>query len=142
MTTRGRPNGHNRPHQPGPDLDQPFGAGDLVALRSTVAAHADRLGLREDGIADIVLAVHELATNAVRHGGGGGRLRMWSADDCVICEVADKGAGFTYLSDGQGHPPLGAAGGRGLWIVAELGQWFDVRTGPDGTVATVAIAFS
>jgi anti-sigma regulatory factor (Ser/Thr protein kinase) len=142
MMIRGRPNGQSHSHQPGPDLEQPFDAASLVALRSTVAAHADRLGLREETIADVVLAVHELATNAVRHGGGGGRLRMWSTDGCLLCEVSDKGAGFTYLKDQQGHPPLGATGGRGLWIVAQLGEWFDVRTGPDGTVATVAIPLS
>src|SRR5580658_7633829 len=61
-------------------IDQVFDAGSLYALRSAVAAHAADAGLPEGRIEDLVLAVHELAANAVRHGAGQGRLRAWRTD--------------------------------------------------------------
>src|SRR5258705_6962452 len=60
-------------------LDQTFDEGDLVSLRRSVAAHADRTKLGQSRVNDLVLIAYELATNAVRHGGGHGRLRLWLA---------------------------------------------------------------
>jgi serine/threonine-protein kinase RsbW len=117
-------------------LEQPFDRDSLVALRSTVAAHADRMGLRGERLTDLILAAHELATNSVRHGGGDGRLRLWTDGDSLVCEVADRGNGFAYVpEDVRVYPPLGATGGRGLWIVACIAEHFEVSTGPDGTAA-------
>jgi anti-sigma regulatory factor (Ser/Thr protein kinase) len=45
----------------------------------------------EAGARDVVLAVNELASNAVRHGAGRGRLRMWGQDGAVCCQVQDAG---------------------------------------------------
>src|SRR5436309_5662448 len=75
-----------------PALDQAFDGDSLFALRATVAAHGSRAGLSEGRTRDLVLAVHELAANAVRHGAGRGRLRLWTAPDRVRCEVVDGGA--------------------------------------------------
>jgi anti-sigma regulatory factor (Ser/Thr protein kinase) len=128
------------PSQPQYGVEQPFDSDSLVALRSTVAAHSDVLGLEEAQVGDLVLVVHELATNAVRHGGGSGRLRMWTSDGAVFCEVSDVGSGFSYRPpDEHRVPPLGATGGRGLWIVAQLVEQLNVLTGPEGTSATVAM---
>jgi anti-sigma regulatory factor (Ser/Thr protein kinase) len=119
-------------------LHQPFDVASLVALRSAVAAHADQLGLDESRLAELVLVAHELATNAVRHGGGSGELRMWVVDGKLCCQVADKGNGFDYpRPDEHRRPPLGATGGRGLWIAARMADLLELSTGPAGTVATV-----
>jgi Histidine kinase-like ATPase domain len=61
--------------QPPAVLDQGFDNDSLYALREAVAAHAMQAGLAEGRVGDLVLAVHELASNAIRHGGGRGRLR-------------------------------------------------------------------
>jgi anti-sigma regulatory factor (Ser/Thr protein kinase) len=55
-----------------------FAAGSLYLLRAAVAVHAAAAGMGEAGARDVVLAVNELASNAVRHGAGRGRLRMWA----------------------------------------------------------------
>jgi anti-sigma regulatory factor (Ser/Thr protein kinase) len=121
-------------------LEQPFDNDSLVALRSAVAAHADMLGLDEARVSDLVLVAHELASNAVRHGGGSGRLRLWASDGTLCCQVSDKGNGFDYpRPDEHRRPPLGATGGRGLWIAARLADVLELSTGPGGTVATVRI---
>ncbi|MEO8691057.1 MAG: sensor histidine kinase, partial [Solirubrobacteraceae bacterium] len=49
----------------------------LVDLRHVTAAEAERAGLSRQRTHDLVLAVHEVATNSVRHGGGRGVLRVW-----------------------------------------------------------------
>jgi serine/threonine-protein kinase RsbW len=124
-------------------LDQRFDHNGLVALRSAVAAHASLFGLNQARVEDLVLVAHELAANAVVHGGGQGRLRMWTAAGSVHCEITDDGVGFTYAdSDLRSRPPLSATGGRGLWIVARLVDVLHVRTGVTGTVATIEIRLS
>jgi Histidine kinase-like ATPase domain len=51
-----------------PILDQAFDADSLYALRAAVAAHATQAGLTPGRAGDLVIAVHELAANAIRHG--------------------------------------------------------------------------
>jgi hypothetical protein len=64
-------------------LDQPFDAGTLYLLRQTVLAHAVAAVLPEPDASNVVLAIHELAANVVRHGGGTGRLQMSVTPDAV-----------------------------------------------------------
>jgi anti-sigma regulatory factor (Ser/Thr protein kinase) len=117
-------------------LEQRFDVGSLVLLRSAVAAHGGALGLSDSQINDLVLVTHELATNAVRHGGGTGRLRLWRVDGSVFCEVADSGGGFLFSGpELQRRPDVGASGGRGRWIVACLVDQMRVDSDKAGTVA-------
>ena len=48
-------------------------------------------GVDPDRLPDLVLAVNELATNSLRHGGGRGVLRIWEQDGTLCCEVDDGG---------------------------------------------------
>ncbi len=127
-----------------PRLDQLFDADGLYALRSAVAAHASALGLVDPGLSDLVLVAHELATNAVRHGGANpgnpGRLRLWTGDGVVVCEVHDPGPGPADPAAVGVAPVDSAAGnGRGLWIVRQLAQRLDFSTGPAGSVVTAVL---
>src|SRR5438309_3226112 len=82
-------------------LDQLFDGDSLYLVRAAVAAHASEAGLPGGRVRDVVLAVHELAANAVRHGAGQGRVRLWVTGDGIRCEVTDAGT-----------PPAGANGER------------------------------
>jgi anti-anti-sigma factor len=131
-----------------PVLDQPFDQDSLSMLRAAAEAYASQAGLAAGRCVDLVIAVHELAANAVRHGGGAGRLRIWKVSRVLHCQVSDDGplhqhgnaeqeagvaktaaqnvaAGWPY---GQGH---------GLWMVRQVADELSLRSGPGGTIATV-----
>lgn len=87
-------------------LVQEFDAGSLYALRSAVSAHATAAGLSGHRVYDVTAAAHELAANAVLHGAGHGRLRLWVQDAYLCCAVADGGTA------GNGDAPAVAGSGK------------------------------
>lgn len=128
-----------------PVLEQAFGPRSLYALRAAVAAYASHAGLPPLRIGDVVVAVHELAANAIRHGAGHGRLRMWQDESELHCEVSDEGAasaasrGGTVGGPGY-QPPWPNEHGRGLWVVREVADHLRLDSGPDGTTATISFS--
>ncbi|HYN92970.1 MAG TPA: ATP-binding protein [Pilimelia sp.] len=115
-----------------------FSRGDLAQLRQAVTAHAGRAGLTGQRLDDFVLAVNEVVTNAVRHAGGRGRLRMWANDEAVCCEIADAGGGIPAERLFPQRPPAAStAGGRGIWMARQLCDELAVETGPSGTTVCV-----
>jgi anti-sigma regulatory factor (Ser/Thr protein kinase) len=121
-----------------PALDQVFDGDSLFALRAAVAAHGSQAGLSEGRTRDLVLAVHELAANAVRHGAGQGRLRLWAAQDAVRCEVTDEGApDAADAADAADAERWQAEPGHGLWLVRRIADSASVQSGASGTVAAV-----
>ncbi len=134
-----------------PILDQVFDTDSLYALRAAMAAHASAAGVPRGRAEDIVIAVHELAANAVRHGAGHGRLRVWQIDGSLRCEVTDDGRPAT--SGGTGPAIAGVTGStgvapwrilpsHGLWLVRHLADQTSLHTGPLGTVAVVTFGMS
>jgi anti-sigma regulatory factor (Ser/Thr protein kinase) len=107
-----------------------------------VRVHADRLGADKGRAEDLTMMAHELASNAVRHGGGRGRLRLWRAGLALLCEVSDRGPGLDDDRAGRERPAHSAPGGRGLWIVRQLADRVDVQTGPTGTIVTIVLTVS
>jgi anti-sigma regulatory factor (Ser/Thr protein kinase) len=130
--------GRRTANMPAVPLDQPFDEDALYILRSAVAAHAAELGAGP-ALADTVLVAHELCSNAVRHGGGAGRLRMWRADERLYCQVSDAGPGLVEPERaGAYRPSPTVPGGRGLWIARQLSV-LEIETGPSGTTITAAL---
>jgi anti-sigma regulatory factor (Ser/Thr protein kinase) len=113
-----------------------FDAACIESVRRLTERRAWAAGLSADRVLDVTLAVHELATNSVRHGGGGGRLRVWSEPDEVVFEVADRGLVRDPLA-GRRVPEPGTEGGRGLWLANQLCDLVQIRSGPDGTVVRI-----
>jgi anti-sigma regulatory factor (Ser/Thr protein kinase) len=121
-----------------PVLNQTFDAPGLLSLRSAVAAYAAELGAGTR-VEDVVLVAHELASNAIRHGGGSGRLRLWRDDYRLLCRVSDSGPGLADAAEtGAELPSPQVPGGRGLWIARRLAA-VRIDTGRTGTVITAAI---
>jgi anti-sigma regulatory factor (Ser/Thr protein kinase) len=106
----------------------------LAALRAHTATEAERAGLSPRRSRDLILAVHEIATNSLRHGGGRGVLRMWPEAGSLICEVRDHGRIAQRPLAGRVRPALGEAGGWGLWLANQLIDLVQLRELPDGSV--------
>jgi anti-sigma regulatory factor (Ser/Thr protein kinase) len=114
-----------------------FGSGDLRRLRAFVAGHAERAGLGNESATGVVLAVSELASNSIRHGGGHGELRIWTEGHVLICEVSDRGH-ITSPLVGRLRPPApDSAGGAGLWLANQLCDLVQISSSARGTTVRV-----
>jgi anti-sigma regulatory factor (Ser/Thr protein kinase) len=105
---------------------------DLYPVRSFVASRAERAGLTELRVSDLVLAINELAGNTLRHTGGAGTVQFWRTSDQVICQVSDTGQITDPLARHR-VPPDEDLGGQGLWLVNQLCDLVQARTGGAGT---------
>jgi anti-sigma regulatory factor (Ser/Thr protein kinase) len=122
-------------------LTEAFDHSRVTALRHAVASCAGASGLCGDRLDDFVVAVNELLTNAVRHGGGHGRLTLWRDGTSVVCEVSDVGVGLgDTRTDPENRPRLDTPGGWGLWLAAELTDRMDISSDRNGTSVRIASA--
>jgi anti-sigma regulatory factor (Ser/Thr protein kinase) len=113
-----------------------FGLEDLTGVRLLVGERAGAAGLSRERAGDLVLAINELATNAIRHGDGGGTLHVWNRPGRLVCQVQDTG----HISDplaGRRVPVHDVPGGLGLWTVNQLCDLVEVRTAAAGTTVRV-----
>jgi anti-anti-sigma factor len=120
-------------------LEQKFGSGMLYGLRAAVLAHAVAAGMPEDRAGDVVIAVHELAANAVRHGMGAGRLRMRSRAGSLHCTVED-GEQQNWHEGRNVAAPWPYEYGHGLWLVRLLADQMSIVSGAGGTSAVIRFA--
>jgi len=124
------------------DVEQQFDADGLYGLRATLAAHASNLGVADEKIEQLVIVGSELATNAIRHGGGRGRMRFWHDATTVYCQVTDQGPGIADPNVRTLQPALATTGGRGLWICRNLTRELIIETGPNGRGASITAAIA
>lgn len=120
-------------------FDQRFDLHGLAALRLGVSAHGDALGLAEDQLEDLLIISSELATNAVRHGGGSGRLQLWRDGNVVFCRVSDNGPNIIDPAAGKTLPDPTMIGGRGLWLCRRLSDRLYIESSVQGSTVTAAI---
>jgi anti-sigma regulatory factor (Ser/Thr protein kinase) len=129
-------------------LDREFSADALAELREAVLSCATAHGMPEERAIDVMLAVHELAANAVRHGPGHGRLRIHVVTGTLRCEVSDPGPPGSEGRGqaGAGGQVTGAPGavpwpveqGHGLWLIRNAADHLRVTSGPHGSVIEAA----
>lgn len=83
----------------------------------------DDLGVKEECIADIELAVTEACTNVLKHAHGPGDDYEVTVElndtDCTI-RVIDSGAGFDHATKGNEAALSGAENGRGIHLIRAL----------------------
>ena len=106
--------------------------GDPAPVRRFAVEQATRLGLPTARLDDLMVAVNEVATNAIRHGAGYGQVSMWRDERYVLCEVFDPGHAVDGLA-GCLPPNPDSEGGHGLWITRQLCDLVETRTTPGGT---------
>ena len=121
-------------------VSRTFTDSGVSAARRLVTEVAREAGLTDRVREDFVLAVQELMTNAVRHGGGWGRMSLTRTWDLLVCSVTDHGPGFDGdVRDFDGLPPLASVGGRGLWLAGKMTDTLHIRTSPTGVRVTVPV---
>lgn len=130
---------HNRPLPPPAGATAfSFAMADLPEARHRAVRLAAGLGLPLARHSDLELAVAELTTNSVVHGGGQGTLRIWAEDSHVVCQVEDRG----HLDDplaGRRPPLPGRPGGRGLLLVHCLTDLVRTHTHTHGTTTRFSL---
>jgi anti-sigma regulatory factor (Ser/Thr protein kinase) len=129
-------------------LEQDFNAEGLHVLREAALAHATAAGMPESRATEVMLVAHELASNAIRHGGGTGRLRVRIASGALHCQVTDPGIARSGSHRPYAAPAPAAASpaepepwpyqrGHGLWLIREAADQVTVITGPHGSQVDV-----
>ncbi|OJF14168.1 hypothetical protein BG844_11220 [Couchioplanes caeruleus subsp. caeruleus] len=119
-------------------MTRDFDLATLVALRHEVQQWAQRNGLTDLALYRFVVAVNEITTNAVRHGGGRGRIELWRAGDRLHCRVSDQGTGLPADRHRPARPGPQAVGGRGLWLASAGIDDLTIDTGRHGTKITLS----
>jgi anti-sigma regulatory factor (Ser/Thr protein kinase) len=123
---------------PEPALAVPPGAqtmsyqNDLRPVRALVAAEADRAGLSGARRTDLIIAASEVAANTLKHTDKPGLVRVWVTSDEILCQFDDSG----HISDplaGYGRPSGDEPGGQGLWLVNQVCDLAEIRSGALGT---------
>jgi anti-sigma regulatory factor (Ser/Thr protein kinase) len=110
----------------------------LEALRRTVAERAAEAGLGMRRRIDFVVAVNEVASNSLKHGGGRGVMRLWHDARRLVCEVRDRGRIDDPLADRR-LPEPDATHGRGLWMANQLCDLVQIRALADGTIVRLHV---
>jgi serine/threonine-protein kinase RsbW len=118
-------------------LARGFTASDLSSVRRLVEDEAAAAGLPPERIADVVFAVNEVATNAIRHGGEPASIRVWHYPGRLLCEVKDSGKAIPESLSAGLKPKIGAGGGFGLWAARQLCEAIEFRADSSGTVVRV-----
>ncbi|MEV5896850.1 ATP-binding protein [Nonomuraea fuscirosea] len=124
--------GHTSPPPGAPVKDLDFRLPDLPQVRQFAEDEARAAGMPEEAIGDFVIAVNEVATNAVTHGADRAALRTWVTGGDLVVEVHDEGIW-------KPGPMPGAVGGMGLWVARLLSSDLTLRVGDDGS--TVIMRF-
>lgn len=110
----------------------------------------DRAGVPEDLKHNVLLALSESVTNAIRHGCKSDKTQKvklecrcekdeeTSGHCSILFRVRDRGEGFTPdgLPNPTDGPHLFRSGGRGVFLVRALSHEADFDTSPDGTTVT------
>ena len=120
------------PRAPADAAELRFSQTELREVRGFVDREARAAGLAGAQAGDLVFAAGELATNSVRHGGGGGIVRVWTEGTDVVLDVTDAGRIGDPLV-GRLQPGVDQSAGRGIWLVNQLCDLVQIRSSTNGT---------
>ena len=143
MDSRSSPGGADGQRRPWlPSAEMTFTMDELPEVRRFTEGWAWQAGMSAAGVIDFVVAVHEIAANAVRHGSPQAALRLQVAADAVTAEIRDNGRWPPGVPLTPADGARAADGGMGLRI-ARL-AWNDVQitTGLGGAAVMLRMSFT
>jgi serine/threonine-protein kinase RsbW len=112
------------------EFSLPYDPARLLRARVRLREYLGHLTSDEDSVDEVVLAVMEAATNALRHSGGSGsfHIRLAVENDELVAVVCDDGQGFDPSSINTCETPdLLSVGGRGLFLMTRLMDALEFR---------------
>lgn len=127
------------PVPPSEAVTLPVDTDDLSALRAFGAKRARELGIDRHRMNDLLVAMTEVVTNAIRHGRPPIACRMWREDDDIVVDVTDAGWWRPDPVPGFIPPDPASLSGFGLWGVRMLCALVQLRTGPAGTAVRLHV---
>ena len=89
----------------------------LPGVRAELRRHATTVAPDADLVDQLVLALDEMASNALRHGGGEVQATVRLTDEAYLIEVSDQAAAAPP-TPAVGRDP--SEGGLGLYLIAEM----------------------
>jgi serine/threonine-protein kinase RsbW len=120
-------------------LSLPARSENLSTVRRAVSEFAAAVGLEDEKIADLRLAVNEACSNVVRHayGGDGGEMTVEARPlgGYLLVVVEDHGRGLSHASADPGA-------GLGLRVASAVSESFEVRQKAGGTEVRLAFPLS
>ncbi|RZT85227.1 anti-sigma regulatory factor (Ser/Thr protein kinase) [Pseudonocardia sediminis] len=115
-----------------PHHEMELGVDELPRIRTLVETVLRERDCPDDRLDDAILAINEVATNAVEHGRGPARLTLWAEPEGCVAEVHDRGE----LDDpllGLVAPGPGQDRGWGLWVARQASDYLRVWLDEAGT---------
>jgi len=110
-----------------------FNSADLPRVRRFTVTWATRAGMSAEAADDFVIAVNEIATNAVRHGSPQASLHLSIAGGAGIAEIRDSGHWAARRAPAP--PPRRPAeqGGMGLEVARLVCDGVQIKATAAGT---------
>jgi len=91
---------------------------ELPRVRAEIRQHTTTSDRADADTRDqLILALDEMASNALRHGGGGVRAMLRQTSDSYLVEVSDGAAALAPTPAVDRDP---SEGGLGLYLIAEM----------------------
>lgn len=109
-----------------------LGPDDLAQVRELLDDSAAAVGLAEDRAQRFAVAVSEVVTNAIIHGGGTANVMITGQRGVLTVEVSDRGTGLRPPAVPGLVPPT-EVHGRGLWLAGELSDEMEITSSGAGT---------
>lgn len=117
------------------DLRLPARPSELKRARDCVAAAAAEFGFSGKAAYELVFAVNEAVTNAIKHGrpddDGTICLTIDAEGDALVCQVQDAGP---FIPPRAEHEPVTAESGRGFAFMSALTDHFELLVEPAATI--------
>jgi serine/threonine-protein kinase RsbW len=109
----------------------------VPVVRRVLKSSLQALGVEDDVVHDIQVALTEAVTNVLDHAAQSDEYEVSAGIDGDVCviEIVDRGAGFDATHLGHGDADIGAEEGRGIQIMRALVDKVTFRDVP--TVGTV-----
>ena len=131
--------------QPAPGTNSPvrvvieaFTSADIADVRAMVRAAGDAAGVASDQLDKLLVAVSEIATNAIQHGSAMGSVTVEHLAASLTVEISDNGGGLPddLVVD---RPPANAIGGRGLWLARQMCPQMQIISSPRGVTVRLTM---